>query len=213
MGPIGEWVLRMACGHLKRWCTEYGLDLWVAVNLSCRQFADPDLATIVASILRETSLEPSRLQLEIAGNTLSQTPDGSRILGELKRMGLRLALDNFGAGYSSLTDIQGVPFDSIKIDRSLIQTLAEDPACGVIVAAAIAVAHQYGLTVVAEGIEKETQLAALKALRNTDLRPLICDQVQGYLFGRPVPPSEIAEVLRKNITAFDDTTGGAAEGA
>lgn len=203
MGKIGEWVLLTACSHLRRWSTEYGFDLWVAVNLTCRQFADPGLPTSVAEVLRKTALAPEKLQLEIAGSTLGQTPDGPRILTELKRMGLRLALDNFGAGYSSLTDIRGVPFDSIKIDRSLIATLADDPACSVIVAAAIAVAHQYGLTVVAEGIEQEAQLKALKALRNTDLRPLVCDHVQGYLFGRPVPPSEIPEILRKSLPMDD----------
>jgi diguanylate cyclase (GGDEF)-like protein len=186
--PIGEWILREACREAASWSRP----LHVAVNLSPIQFRRNDLPQLVLSILLETGLSPCRLELEITEGVLID--DFSRalsILRNLKSLGVSIVMDDFGSGYSSLSYLQSFPFDKIKIDKAFISSLGHNSDSGTIVRAAIALARGLGLTVVAEGVETLEQHALLAAEK--------CDQIQGYLIGRP-----------RMIEGYTDLTGGAA---
>jgi diguanylate cyclase (GGDEF)-like protein len=172
--PLGAWALRQACREAASWtagCT-------VAVNLSPVQLQDADLPVLVQEVLAETGLEPSRLELEITETALIRDRDRALTgLERLKTLGVRLALDDFGTGYSSLSYLQTFPFDTLKIDRCFVARVAEDASSATIVESVIRLGQGLGLRVVAEGVEHENQLAALRAHG--------CDAVQGYLLGAP----------------------------
>src|SRR4029079_13237553 len=162
--------------------------LMMSVNLSARQFGQPDLVDQVVSILAETGLDPTTLELEITESVvMDQSEVGIRTLHRLRDMGVRLVLDDFGTGYSSLAYLKHLPLDTIKIDRTFVAGI-EDPADRSIVEAAVARPHGLGIGVVAEGIETEAQAEKL--------RELGCDLGQGYLFSRPVPADRTAALLR-----------------
>ena len=181
---IGEWVLREVCREAASWPRPLG----VAVNLSPVQFHHGDLPGLVDSILRETGLSGSRLELEITEGVLIDDPSrGLSVLRRLKSLGVRIAMDDFGKGYSSLSYLQSFPFDKIKIDRAFISKVAENPQSAAIVRAVLGLARGLGLPVLAEGVETEQELAFLAAEA--------CDQVQGYLIGRPLPIEDYAEVI------------------
>jgi diguanylate cyclase (GGDEF)-like protein/PAS domain S-box-containing protein len=178
---IGEWTLGEAC----RWNTFIGArgteggELQIAVNLSARQFNDPQLPKVVARALRETGLPPRLLELEITESTAMQQTDVTlRTLKRLKQLGVSIAIDDFGTGYSSLSYLRRFPVDKVKIDRSFVAEMPEDRDQGAIVSAIIALAHALQIKVVAEGVETEAQRAFLKSCG--------CDFIQGYLVGRPV---------------------------
>jgi diguanylate cyclase (GGDEF)-like protein/PAS domain S-box-containing protein len=180
--PIGEWVLREACREAASWPRP----LQIAVNLSPVQFRDGNLPNLVHSILLETGLAPSRLELEITEGVL--IGDFSRavaILRRLKALGVRIAMDDFGSGYSSLSYLQSFPFDKIKIDQTFIANLDRNPQSAAIIRAVIGLGHGLDLPIVAEGVETQAQLEFLA--RES------CDEVQGYLFGRPGPIDDFAE--------------------
>ncbi|HEX8596785.1 MAG TPA: EAL domain-containing protein [Pseudomonas sp.] len=188
--PIGKWVARQSC-RMSKALTAAGFgNLQVAINVSPKQFADPELVGSIAQILKEEELDASLLELELTeGLLLEATEDTRQQLESFKKMGLSLAMDDFGTGYSSFSYLKKFPIDVIKIDRSFIRDIPDDQDDMEITSAVIAMAHNLKLKVVAEGIETAAQLAFLRRHR--------CDVGQGYLFDRPIPGEDLIEKLRR----------------
>jgi diguanylate cyclase (GGDEF)-like protein len=179
---IGAWILRAACREAASWPDE----LSVAVNLSPVQFRQSDLFTLIHSALVETGLSGNRLELEITeGVLIADSAAALNVLRHAKALGVRIAMDDFGTGYSSLSYLQSFPFDKIKIDRSFISNVDSNPHSAAIVRGVLGLAHGLHLPVLAEGVETHQQLAFLKKEG--------CEEVQGYLMGRPRPIEEYAE--------------------
>ncbi len=189
IGPLGRWMLETACRQAVAWRgRSTGAPLVMSVNLSARQFVQPDLVEEVAEVLAMTGMEAGELELEITESVLmDQSEGGIRTLRRLQELGVRLVLDDFGTGYSSLSYLKHLPLDTIKIDRSFVVGL-DDKADRSIVEAVLALAHGLGIGVVAEGIETETQRRQLVELG--------CQHGQGYLFSRPVPATEATRLLK-----------------
>ena len=161
-------------------------DLQIAVNLSARQFNDPQLPKIVARVLRETGLPPRLLELEITESTaMRETDVALRTLRRLKQLGVSIAIDDFGTGYSSLSYLRRFPVDKVKIDRSFVAEVPGDRDQGAIVSAIIALAHALQIQVVAEGVETEEQREFLRSCG--------CDFIQGYLTGKPADADSAAK--------------------
>lgn len=186
--PIGEWVFRTACEQAVRWRAA-GLSGRMAINLSGRQVIRAGLVDKVAAILRETGAQSAgaELELEITESVLHRVEQSRSVLEQLKRLGVRLAVDDFGAGYSSLAHLRHLPIDTLKIDRSFVEDVPRNPDAASIVEAIITLGHGLRLTVVGEGVETTAQQNFLRALR--------CDQVQGHLYGRAVPVDAIEKLL------------------
>jgi hemerythrin-like metal-binding protein len=188
---IGEWVLREACREAASWPNP----LTVAVNLSPVQFHHNDLAGLVQAILLETGLAPHRLELEITeGVMLNNQNHALAILRRIKALGVRIAMDDFGTGYCSLSYLQFFPFDKIKIDRSFICNLGRNARAPAIIRAVIGLGCDLQMPIIAEGVETEDQLAFL--MRES------CDEIQGYLLGHPRPIADYAEIIGRS-TAED----------
>jgi EAL domain-containing protein (putative c-di-GMP-specific phosphodiesterase class I) len=182
---IGEWVLREACREAASW----ERPLQIAINLSAVQFRHGDLPGLVHSVLLETGLAPHRLNLEITESVLiDDFSRGVTILRRLKTLGVRIAMDDFGTGYSSLSYLQAFPFDKIKIDQAFILNLGQNPQSAAIVRAIIGLGRSLALPVTAEGVETSEQLAFLKKEA--------CDEIQGFLIGRPLPIEAYADTIR-----------------
>lgn len=182
--PIGEWVLRTAC----RAAAEWSQPLSVAVNLSPLQFRSSNLTQTVVSALANSGLEPSRLELEITeGALMDDTETVVSVLKNLRALGVRVSMDDFGTGYSSLSYLQKFPFDKIKIDQSFVRDMSHNEEAGAIVRAVARLGSSLGMKVTAEGVETEEQLAAIRAEG--------CNQVQGYLTGRPMAVAEAAALI------------------
>jgi diguanylate cyclase (GGDEF)-like protein len=180
IAPLGRWVLRAACEEAVRWPRP----LTVAVNLSAAQFQHGDLAELVRSTLAETGLQPGRLELEVTESLLIGSPEPVvGILRTLAASGVRLAMDDFGTGYSSLAYLWRFPFHKLKIDRAFTQNLETDPKVRVIVKSIISLAHSLEIRVNAEGVETDGQMVALRRLG--------CDELQGFLLGRPGPTGSL----------------------
>ena len=178
--PLGRWVLRRACFEAAGWPQA----LAVSVNLSAAQFRSDDLLATVAAALDDSGLPPHRLELEITESLLmSNTDRVLRMLHALSAMGVRIAMDDFGTGYSSLAYLWRFPFDKVKIDRSFTQGLGSDPKVALIVRSIVSLAHSMEIRVNAEGVETSAQLGALQRYG--------CDELQGYLLGRPAPPTTL----------------------
>jgi diguanylate cyclase (GGDEF)-like protein len=193
--PIGEWVLREACREAASWNNPVP----IGVNLSPVQFRHGDLPALVHSILLETGLPASRLELEVTeGVLIDDFPRTVSILRRLKSFGVRIAMDDFGTGYSSLSYLQAFPFDKIKIDQRFISNLKEGSQSATIVRAVIGLARGLDIPVVAEGVETEEQLDFL-ASEN-------CDKVQGFLIGRPQPIEYYADCLGRSDAAASHVT-------
>ena len=182
---IGAWVLREACAWASRWPDH----VRIAVNLSAVQFEDPDLPRIVAAALADNGLAPDRLELEITESIfLNETPATAAMIAQLKAMGVRFALDDFGTGYSSLGYLRRADFSRIKIDRSFVQRAAAcETESTAIIQAIVALATSLGMTTTAEGTETRAEFEACRSLG--------CLQVQGYLFGRPMPPEDATALV------------------
>jgi len=181
---MGEWILREACREAASWPKP----LQIAVNLSPAQFLNTDLVGYVHTILLETGLKPGRLELEITEGVLIEDFDrGLALLRRLTALGVRVSMDDFGSGYSSLTYLQAFPFDKIKIDRAFIMNLGRNPQSAAIVRAVINLGHGLGVSIVAEGVETQEQLDFLVAED--------CDAVQGYFIGRPAPIQQYAALV------------------
>jgi len=185
--PIGEWVLERACSQLAHWQTQ-GNWVSVAVNLSAKQFYDGGLVDTVSRIIAETGIDPSYLTLELTESLLMDDATlAVDTLGNLMALQLKISLDDFGTGYSSLSYLKSFPLNELKIDRSFITELSTNQKDQALVSAIVYLAHEFGLLVVAEGVEDESQLAFLSSIG--------CDQYQGYLFGKPMSITEIALML------------------
>lgn len=187
--PLGYWVLRQACHQIKLWQTQYPCSppLTVSVNISGKQFSEPDLIQQFSQILQDTKLNPQSLRLEITESVLIENTESvvSTLL-QLKAMNIQLYMDDFGTGYSSLSYLHRFPIDTLKIDRSFISTMDVDSKNSKIVQTIIMLAHNLGMDVIAEGIETEDQQAKLKNLG--------CEYGQGYFFSKPLA-AVAAEVL------------------
>jgi diguanylate cyclase (GGDEF)-like protein/PAS domain S-box-containing protein len=177
--PIGKWVLRTACAQNKAWQDEGLSPIVVSVNVSPRQFRQENIVHTVAEVLRDTGLEPRYLELELTENmVMHDAPQLVAMLDELKNLGVQIAVDDFGTGYSSLSYLKRFPVDRLKIDRSFVEHIASDADDATIVRTIIALGHNLGLKVVAEGVESDEQLRFLRAN--------LCDEAQGFLMGKPV---------------------------
>jgi diguanylate cyclase (GGDEF)-like protein/PAS domain S-box-containing protein len=181
--PIGAWVLEESCRQLAAWRAQ-GRELWVSVNVSARQLAQLDFVAVVERALRETGVPANAICLEVTETAVLRRPDMARIaLDALRRLGVRVALDDFGLGYSSLTHLKALPVDVVKVDRSFIADLVASTEDRAVVEAVLTLARRMGLTVIAEGVETTEQ--------DDLLRTMGCPVVQGYLYGRPVPPADV----------------------
>ena len=189
--PLGEWVLREACRQARAW-RDAGLpEIGMSVNLSARQFRAPGLVQTILDILSETGLEARFLEMEITESMVMHDPEGAiAVLGELQQHGISFAMDDFGTGYSSLSHLKRIPIHKLKIDQSFVRNLTTDPDDAAITNAVIELAHGLKLKVIAEGVETEEQRAFLHAHG--------CDEMQGYLFSRPVPAEEMGALLATN---------------
>jgi diguanylate cyclase (GGDEF)-like protein len=192
MGQLGEFVLRRALADAARWP-----DLYVAINLSPAQVRDRKFVDTVATILRESAVPPSRVVLELTEGLLIDEPETAKSrLEDLRKLGVQLALDDFGAGYSSLTYLQRLPFDKLKIDRGFVAALEHSANTGVIIQAIVALGRALGMSVLIEGVETEEQRVLLRLAG--------CTEMQGFLFARPAPREEIDRLL-----SIEDTSSRA----
>jgi predicted signal transduction protein with EAL and GGDEF domain len=190
--PLGKWVLEQACTQARAW-QKAGLPLKrIAVNLSASQFRERDLTGMIRSILARTGLPPRCLELELTESTvMSDAERAARVLEELSRMGIKISIDDFGTGYSSLAYLKRFPLDKLKIDRAFVRDLDTSANDAAIVRAIVSLAHSLKLQVIAEGVETDLQLAAV--------RNLGCDQYQGYLCSPPVTADELAKMLHTRM--------------
>lgn len=186
--PLGEHVLRSACAQARAWIDHGRSDLRVAVNLSARQLEHPNLRDIIHRALTDSGLPPSALVLEITESVLmARAATNIDLLRDLRKLGIHLSIDDFGTGYSSLSYLKHLPANTLKIDRSFIQDVPADEDAVAIVTGILALAHSLRMKVVAEGVETGTQREMLARLK--------CDQLQGYLFSKPLP----AEVIETQL--------------
>jgi diguanylate cyclase (GGDEF)-like protein/PAS domain S-box-containing protein len=187
--PVGAWVVEEACRRLAEWRDRpEGSDLRLSVNLGARELTHPDAVTTVLGAVRRSGVDPAALTIEVTESTaMADSDTGFRALRDLSGEGLRVAIDDFGTGYSSLDQLRRMPVDVVKVDRSFVQGMSDDPTDRELVAAVIGMGHALNLTVIAEGIETHEQAATL--------RQLGCELGQGFLYARPLPASELDDVL------------------
>jgi len=191
--PMNRQLLRVACQHLRSWQSEFPSSppLTMSVNITPREFAQPDLASEIRKSLEETGVDPSCLILEIIETiAMGDAGKSGQVLSELRSLGVRLSIDDFGTGYSSLGRLRRIPVDTLKIDRSFISLMDSDSESREIVRVIIMLAHNLGLKVVAEGTETEEQINLLKQLN--------CEMAQGYYFSRPADYQAMSELLSNN---------------
>jgi diguanylate cyclase (GGDEF)-like protein len=195
--PIGEWVLREACGHAQSWQDAGLTPVPVAVNISAVQFRHKGFLESVAAILQETGLAPAFLELELTESVLMQDAEATTsVLKALKAMGVRLAIDDFGTGYSSLSYLKRFPIDTLKIDQSFMRDISHattDSDDAAIVAAVVGMGKSLNQCVIAEGVETREQMAFLQAQG--------CGEGQGFYFSEPVTAEEVVALLRSGIAA------------
>ena len=185
--PIGEWVLQTACMQNKTWQSN-GIDpIRMAVNLSARQFQHPNLVGEVSRALKGSGLAPDYLELELTESIMEKAEAAIMVLRELSQMGIEISLDDFGTGYSSLSYLKRFPINKLKIDQSFVRDLTTDSEVVAIVRTIITLARSLRLKVIAEGVEKDEELSILRSLD--------CDEIQGYLFCRPLPADEVTVLL------------------
>ncbi len=192
--PLGTWVLDTTCHQIRTWLDQGIMPPPIAVNLSARQFRQENLAQHVQEILEKHHLPPEYLILEITESTaMVDVEKAIAILTNLKDIGVKLALDDFGTGYSSLSYLKRLPIDQLKIDRSFVRDITTDPDDAAICIAVVGLGHNLKLSVVAEGVETEGQAQFLRENR--------CDEMQGFLFSRPVPTTEFITILQQHRQA------------
>lgn len=188
--PLCQWVLRNALEQVKRWQNE-GLSLAVAVNLSTRNLADHQFPDKIAQMLEAYAVAPHLLEIEITESALISDPEQAlQVVDRIHQLGIPLAIDDFGTGYSSLSYLKRLPIDTLKIDRTFVKDMRENEADAVIVRSTIALAHSFGLKVVAEGVEDSATLDVL--------RQLSCDQAQGFGIARPLPIAAFTDWLQQH---------------
>lgn len=190
--PMGEWVLRQACDTAQRWRESSGWPLRIAVNLSALQLDRPDLIETVSRALRDTGLPPTALELEITESiVVRESLRAADVLAQLRALGVGVAIDDFGVGYSSFAYLRELPVDRFKLDRSFLSSVPQSQGDSRLVAALIAMGHRLEVGIVAEGVETEAQAEFL--------RDHGCDEVQGYHLGRPMPAAAFAEMLAAHV--------------
>ncbi len=191
--PLGEWVLRTTCEQNKAWQRAGLKPVSVAVNLSARQFKQQDLVELVTRILQETELDPSYLELELTESMVMQNVEATiATLNQFKAIGVKLSIDDFGIGYSSLNYLKHFPIGFLKIDRSFVRDVTTNRDDAIIAKIIISMAHDLGLKVIAEGVETEEQKSFL-SLHS-------CDEMQGYFFSTPIPAEELGVLLKEGRT-------------
>lgn len=196
--PIGEWVLKTACEQNKAWQKNGFSPLRVSVNISEQQIMREDLIETVNRILKETGLEPEHLELEVTERVIQNTERITSVLSGLKEIGIRIAIDDFGIGYSSLNHLKNFHIDTIKVDKSFVQDIFNDPKNQAITTTIIELGHNLKLEVIAEGVETKEQLEFLQKKR--------CDKVQGYMFSRPVPAENVEKILDAQLKGDNCTS-------
>ncbi len=199
IAPLGEWVLRTACAQNKAW-QDAGLErLRVSVNLSLRQFRQVDLVEMIERTLSETGLAPECLELELTESSMMKdAAHAVETLNRLRALGIRISIDDFGSGYSSLSYLKHLPIDVLKIDQTFVRDMNTDPNDAAIVMAIITLAHSLNLQAIAEGVETQEQFNLLRLLR--------CDEVQGYLFSKPVTAEVFETLLRESQSSARGTS-------
>jgi EAL domain-containing protein (putative c-di-GMP-specific phosphodiesterase class I) len=198
---LGEWVLRQALRTLAGWRNETGGadDIFMSVNLSSKQFARVGLDKIVVKALERYGLPPSCLKLEITESAIMGNPESSlRILNQLRKAGVRFSIDDFGTGYSSLSQLQQLPVDTLKVDRTFIARMRTDPENMEIVKAVIALGRSLDLNIIAEGVEDPDQLCSLLNLS--------CDCVQGFYFHEPMSAASARDLLKQRTDKTAEQT-------
>jgi EAL domain-containing protein (putative c-di-GMP-specific phosphodiesterase class I) len=191
--PMGRWVLNEACRQMKEWQSAYPRDipLSIGVNLSVKQFSQPDLLEQISQALAGTGIDPRSLRLEITESAIiDKGQAAATILLQIRDLGVQIYLDDFGTGYSSLSYLHGLPIDAIKIDRGFVSTMETDDKSLRLVRTILTLAEIVGVRAEAEGISTAEQLRELRALN--------CEQGQGYLFSAPITKEAVAEVLTAN---------------
>jgi EAL domain-containing protein (putative c-di-GMP-specific phosphodiesterase class I) len=190
---LGWWNLQKACRQLSDWnkCRNGDVPLTMSVNLSVKQFLQPELVTKIEELLREIGLPPETLKLEITESTVMTDPNAAvEMLSQIKALGVQLSIDDFGTGYSSLSYLHRFPLDTLKIDRSFTKSIGEEGDSMEIVRTILPMASSLHLNVIAEGVESAEQLQILRKLR--------CEFAQGYYFCKPVPADEAEALLEKH---------------
>ncbi len=186
--PIGEWVIRSACRQIAIWRDKKLPPIRVGVNLSAVQFQRQDIEKIVKESLEETGIDPKCLDLEITESAIMDDVEKAvSMLNRISKLGVKLSIDDFGTGYSSLSQLRHFPFKTLKIDRSFVHSIVEDEGDRAIVNAIIAMAHSLNQTVIVEGVETDAQLGIMRHLK--------CNEMQGFLFSKPVPVESLTEML------------------
>jgi predicted signal transduction protein with EAL and GGDEF domain len=192
--PLGDWVFWEACRQLKEFHRQGLIGLKVAINLSAQQLRHEGLPAVVRGALACFDLRPSDLELEITESTAMQNPEITlRVLDQLSDMGITLAIDDFGTGYSSLAYLKHLPIQRLKLDRSFVRDIENDASDAAICSATVALGHNLGLELVAEGVETVAQ--------RDFLADLGCDVLQGFLYSRPLPAAEVVDYLRAQPTS------------
>jgi PAS domain S-box-containing protein len=200
--PMNRQLLREACQHLRSWQSEFPSSppLTMSVNMTSREFAQPDLASEISKALEQTGVDPACLQLEIIETiAMGDAERSGHVLAQLKALGVGLSIDDFGTGYSSLSRLGRIPVDTLKIDRTFISNMDRDPESREIVRIIIMLAHNLGLKAVAEGTETEEQINLLKQLN--------CEMAQGYYFSRPADDQAMLKLLASNRSARAASVG------
>jgi len=198
--PLGNWILRRACEKAREWDRQGCPPVRIAINLSRRQLADPELLPTLRETLAETGLPPERIELEVTENILQQDPTmAAAVLPRLSELGVTIAVDDFGTGFTSLNLLRRLPVKRLKIDHTFIHEIFTDQAAAAIVRTTIGIAHNLGLTVIAEGVENEQQRGFLLAQG--------CDELQGVHLTRPAPEIEFLRLLRGQPAVDPETRG------
>jgi diguanylate cyclase (GGDEF)-like protein len=199
---ISDFVMRAACARTRDWQDRGFGRLRIAVNISARHFQQKHFPERLVEILGETRLDPMCLELELTETTIMEnTEAAAKLLGQVRQLGVTVAIDDFGTGYSSLSYLKRLPIDTVKLDRSFVMGATTDPDDAALVMAIVTLAHNLRLRVIAEGVETDEQLAFLRLIR--------CDEAQGYLFGRPMPPEGFESSLtidpKRNIHVLSNS--------
>ena len=178
---IGDFVMRAACNQIRSWQNRGMGRLRIAVNISARHFQQKNFLDRLVDILGETRLDPTCLELELTETSIMESTEAAvKLLTQIRKLGVKVSIDDFGTGYSSLSYLKSLPIDTVKLDRSFVKGATTDPDDAALVMAIITLAHNLKLKVIAEGVETEEQVVFLRLLR--------CDEAQGFLYSKPMPP-------------------------
>ncbi|WP_456275686.1 sensor domain-containing protein [Bacillus sp. AK128] len=187
--PIGEWVITEVCDQLRKWRSKGYTNISVAINLSARQFQQPNIVEYIKNAIQINDINPSQLEIEITEGAMQDTKETIKILNRLKEIGVQISVDDFGTGYSSLSYLKRFPLNTLKIDQSFVRDVLTDEKDAAITKTIIHMAHSLGFNVVAEGVELEEQAELLRIME--------CEKGQGYLFSKPIPASQIEQEFLK----------------